>query len=68
MKELSKRFGQNMQKIRMKKGMSQGDISRKIGMDRGSVSNIENGKRNPTLSTVEKIARVLGVSSDEMLK
>lgn len=68
MKKLSKKFGENMQRIRLEKGMSQGDISRKIGMDRGSVSNIENGKRNPTLSTVEKIAKVLGVNTEELVK
>ncbi|PIS39025.1 MAG: hypothetical protein COT34_00460 [Candidatus Nealsonbacteria bacterium CG08_land_8_20_14_0_20_43_11] len=29
---------------------------------------IENGKRNPTLATIEKLAAALGVSTDELLK
>jgi transcriptional regulator with XRE-family HTH domain len=32
------------------------------------ISNIENGRMNPTLSTLEKIAGALGISSSELLK
>jgi len=32
------------------------------------ISNIENGRTNPTLSTITNIAKALGVSSDELLK
>ena len=52
----------------MKKGISQGDISRKLDMDRAYISGVENGKRNPTLLNIEKIAKALGVSADELLK
>lgn len=48
--------------------MSQGDICREVGFDRGQMSNIEAGKGNPTLATIEKIARALGVTSDELLR
>lgn len=48
--------------------MSQGDIARALDVDRGYISNIENGKTNPTLSTITNIAKALGVSSDELLK
>ena len=48
--------------------MSQGDICRALGFDRAQMSNIEGGKVNPTLATIEKIAQALGVASDELLK
>ena len=48
--------------------MSQGDICRALGFDRAQMSNIEGGKGNPTFATIEKIARALGVASDELLK
>ncbi len=57
-----------MKRIRAKKKMSQGDIARALEVDRGYISNIENGKKNPTLATVAKIANALGVSADELLK
>ncbi len=65
---ISKKLGENMRKIRLKKQMSQGDICRTLNLDRAHVSNIENGKQNPTLDTIEKIAKALGVGADELLK
>lgn len=68
MDKISKQFGQNMKRIRAKKEMSQGDIARALEVDRGYISNIENGKKNPTLATVARIANALGVSANELLK
>ena len=68
MKSISSKLGQNLKNIRTKKDISQGDISRKLNMDRGSISSIENGKKNPTLSTLEKIARALDVGIDDLIK
>ncbi|OHA28846.1 MAG: DNA-binding protein [Candidatus Taylorbacteria bacterium RIFCSPHIGHO2_12_FULL_45_16] len=62
------KLGKNLRRIRKGKGMSQGDIVRALGMGRGFVSNIENGKGNPTLTTITKLAKALGVSADELLK
>jgi len=64
----SKKLGKNMRRIRVEKGMSQGDICRALKLDRAHVSNIENGKQNPTLDTIAKIAKALGVTSDQLLK
>jgi len=64
----SKRLGLNLKKLRLKKKMSQGDISRKLGVDRAYISSIENGRMNPTLSTLEKLAEAIGVNSSELIK
>jgi transcriptional regulator with XRE-family HTH domain len=64
----SKRLGLNLKKLRLKKKMSQGDISRKLGVDRAYISSIENGRMNPTLTTLEKLAEAIGVNSSELLK
>ena len=68
MDKISAQLGQNMKRIRAKKKMSQGDIARALEVDRGYISNIENGKKNPTLATIQKLANALGVSADELLK
>lgn len=68
MSDSSKKLAENMRKIRMRKKMSQGDICRALGVDRAYISNIESGKQNPTLSTIEKIAKALGVKIDELLQ
>jgi len=68
MKNESAKLGQNLKRIRTKKAISQGDIARELGVSRGFVSTIENGKTNPTLSTITKIAKALNVSTNELLK
>jgi len=62
------KLGKNLKRIRTAKGISQGEIGRILGVDKGFVSNIENGKTNPTLATISKLAEAIGVSTDELLK
>ena len=64
----SSKLGKNLKRIRTAKGITQGDIVRKLRLGRGFVSNIENGKANPTLSTITKIAKAIGVSVGELMK
>ncbi|MDO8728697.1 MAG: helix-turn-helix transcriptional regulator [bacterium] len=64
----AQKLGRNLKRIRTEKGISQGDIVRSLGMDRAFVSNIENGKTNPTLATIAKIAKALGVKIEELIK
>ncbi len=63
-----KKLGENLRKLRLRKEMSQVHLATALGVDRAYISNIENGRMNPTLSTLEKIANALGVSSSELLK
>ena len=63
-----KKLGENLRKLRLKKNLSQGDLATALSVDRAYISNIENGRMNPTLSTLEKIANALGISSSELLK
>ncbi len=62
------KLGQNLRKLRLKKKMSQVDLATALSVDRAYISNIENGRMNPTLSTLEKIAGALGVSTSELVK
>lgn len=48
--------------------MLQIDLCRKLNVDRAYISNIENGKSNPTLSSIERIAKALNVSVEELMK
>ena len=64
----AQKLGRNFKRIRKEKGLSQGDILRAAGIDRAMISTMENGKANPTLATITKLAKALGVSPDELLK
>lgn len=64
----AKKLGANIKRIRASQKMTQGDLCRKLEVDRAYMSNVENGKKNPTLATIEKIANALGVSTNALLK
>ena len=68
MVEISTKLGQNLKRIRAAKKLSQGAMPRTLEIHRAYISGIENGKRNPTLATIQKLAVALGVSADELLK
>ena len=68
MNNSAKKLGANMKRIRKAKQMTQGDICRKLSVYPSYVSNVESGNKNPTLSTITKLAKALGVSVDELLK
>lgn len=68
MNTASNRLGKNIRRIRLEKGMTQGDLCRELELDRSYMSNLENGKKNPTLATIERLAGALDVTSDELLK
>jgi transcriptional regulator with XRE-family HTH domain len=63
-----KKLGENLRKLRLKKNISQGELATALNVDRAYISNIENGRMNPTLSTLGKIANAFGISSSELLK
>jgi transcriptional regulator with XRE-family HTH domain len=68
MQSEAQKLGKNLKRIRTEKGISQGDIVRKLGMPKSFVSSIENGKTNPTLATIAKLAKALGVQIEELIK
>jgi len=67
-KPSARKLGANIKRLRLDKKMSQSDLCKRIAADRSYVSNLENGRKNPTLATIEKIARAFNVSVDELLK
>ena len=68
MKGEAEKLGMNLKRIRTEKDVSQVDIARSLGVSRGFVSNLENGKTNPTLATIARLANAIGVTTDELLK
>lgn len=56
-----------IEKIRKTKGLTQEALSMASGVPRAHLSVIENGKASPTLATLEKIAKALGVQTVELI-
>lgn len=61
-------FGNLIQNIRKNKSISQEKLSEKTGLDRTYISLIETGKRNPTLTSICKIAKALDIKASELIR
>jgi len=58
--------GEQIKRIRASKGLSQKEVIVEAGLDKAQYSRIENGKTDPSVSTVAKIAKALGISLADM--
>ncbi len=54
-------IGARLRELRTKKSMSQGDIEKATGLLRCYTSRVENGHTIPSLDTLEKFAKALGI-------
>ena len=68
MKPLNRKLGEKLKEIRTEKGMSQGDIAKKLSVHRSYISGIERGIRNPTVKNVERLADALGVDVSKLFQ
>ena len=53
-------LGQTIAAAREEKGMSQRQLSRNSGVIQAEISKIEQGRGNPTVTTLQKLAKALG--------
>jgi transcriptional regulator with XRE-family HTH domain len=51
-----------IQERRLKLALKQEDVSEMIGISTKTIQNIENGKANPSLSTLQKLSEILGLA------
>ena len=65
---ISTKFGKKVREIRLKKDMSQADLAKILDVHVTYISGIERGLRNMSLKNIEKLAKGLGVSINELLK
>ncbi|MBQ9266207.1 MAG: helix-turn-helix transcriptional regulator [Bacilli bacterium] len=66
--DINYEFGKRIQYLRKKKGRSQEDFAFECGINKNYLSDVERGRRNPTLKILEKIANGLGITLEELFK
>lgn len=59
--------GGRLRAARAARGLSVGALATRAGVGKGSLSEIENGSRNPTLSTLYSLANTLGLPLSDLL-
>jgi len=64
-----KTIGENIKKIRAKLGFTQDDLAKKADIKYTTLTKVESGVVNkPSVQTIAKIAKALGVKVDDLLK
>lgn len=61
-------IGDNIKRVREAKNLTQKEVIMAIDMGAAMYSRIESGKTEPSLTTLEKIAKALGVSLVELIQ
>jgi len=59
--EIKKKFGNQVKKLRLEKGLSQETLAHQADLDRTYIPSIEKGERNVSITVIEKIAKALNV-------
>ena len=62
------RFGERIKQLRLSKGLSQEKFAISIDMDRTYYASVEKGKRNISIVNIEKIAKGLDISLEELFR
>ena len=65
--EIRLRLGFNVKRLRLAMGLSQEEFAHRADVHRTYVSDIELGKRNPTIEIVEQMATALDVKPGRLL-
>jgi transcriptional regulator with XRE-family HTH domain len=66
--DMRKLVGQNVRRIRVKKGLTQEQFADLSGFSQQYLSGLETGRRNPTIVTIHELAAALGVTYLDLLK
>ena len=66
--DIKKKLGTKVKHLRTKKGWSQEKLALTAGLDRTYIPSIEAGKRNVSITVIEKIANALNIEIIELLK
>ncbi len=62
-------IAKNIKRLRQEKGISRDRLSKLADLSLNTIVNLEAGNNpNPTIETIEKIAKALGISIDELFK
>jgi transcriptional regulator with XRE-family HTH domain len=61
-------FGKNVRRYRMQAGLTQEKLGELSDLDRGYISGVERGIRNPTVVSIEKIADALHIHAGKLFE
>ena len=66
--DIKRQFGVRIRKLRQKRGWKLVELSVESGLGRVFLSNLENGKHEPKLGTIKKLANSFGMSVSQLMR
>ena len=60
-------FGERLRKTREGKGLTQGELAQKAGLQGSAISHFESGRRSPSFDNLRRLADALSVTIDFLL-
>ncbi len=67
-RNVCQQFGDRIKELRLARGVTQDELSERVGVFRTYMSRIETGVANPTLTVLEALADALQVTLSELLE
>ena len=64
---MSKKFHELLKQTRLSKGLSQKEVSEKLGVAKSTYSMYESGTREPNIQTILKLAELLSIPVSDLL-
>ncbi len=64
----TKRFVMRLKRLRAERKMSQAGLAEKSGLSREYIARLELGQQDPTLGTLQRLAKALKVKVGELLE
>lgn len=61
-----KQIGERIKKLRKQKGLTQEELAVKVRVSSTYIGFIEQGHRNPSINTADKLARALGTKLSDL--
>ena len=66
--DMRRLVGRNAKKIRLAKGLTQEEFADRSGFSQQYISDLERGRRNPTVVSLYELAQALGVTHMELVQ
>ena len=63
-----KNLGEHIKELRKQRCLQQKEVSIEVGIDQSNYSKIENGKREPSVSVLKKLADLFNVTVDHIIE
>jgi transcriptional regulator with XRE-family HTH domain len=61
-------FGKRVADLRLKRGLTQDQLASKTGLSIDTIGAVEQGRRWARLTTLHKLAKALGTTTDDLFK